>query len=86
MKVFEFSSKTNFQFKEVNPKPESKFKIGETVAHVNAKWRAIVKAKKFDYAYGLYGVSKEKFWLYTLQDKAGWEILGLWGEPELMEA
>ena len=84
MNVFEFSKKTNFELKQVNP--QSKFKIGETVKHVNAKWGAIVKAKKFDFAYGLCGVSKEKLWLYTLQDKQGFEILGLWGEAELMEA
>jgi hypothetical protein len=85
MNVFEFSSKTNFTLKEVNP--QSKFKIGDIVKHHTGKWLAKVKAKKFDYAYGLCGVSKEKLWLYTLQDdKIGFEIMGLWGEPELTEA
>jgi hypothetical protein len=84
MNVYEFSKKTNFELKQVIS--ESKFKIGETVKHVNAKWTAKVKAKKFDFAYGLCGMSKDKLWLYTLQDKQGFEIMGLWGEPELTEA
>ena len=67
MNVLEFSRKTNFILKEVNP--ESKFKIGDIVQHHTGKWLAKVKDKKFDFAYGLCGVSKNKLWLYTLQDK-----------------
>jgi hypothetical protein len=63
---------------------QSKYNIGDVVKHKNGGWLAQVKAKKFDHAYGLCGMTKEKLWLYTLQDNAeGWEIMGSWGEPEL---
>ncbi len=64
-------------------KGNSKFKIGNKVQHINAGWTAIVKSVKYDYAHGLGKRSSKKIYLYTLKDKNGREILGLWGEAEL---
>jgi hypothetical protein len=89
MKVFEFSKQTNFAIKEIIPTdtPQPKFKIGQKIQHINGKWLATVKAVKFDYAYGLGQRTTKKLYLYTLTDKYGiGEIMGLWGEPELLEA
>lgn len=60
-----------------------KFNIGDTVKHKTGNWTAKVKSRKFDYAYGLGVRSKNKIARYKLEDN-GNEILGLWGEPELI--